>query len=85
MQLSVTFSDGRVEQVAPAPVDLVKFERKYEMAASAIEADPRVEYMMFLAWAGLTRTGKEARKFDDFLEDLAEIGEATDPPLPPPA
>lgn len=88
MQLRIQFADGHSEEVTPAPVDLVKFERKFNMAAAAIEDDPRVEYLMFLAWASLRRQGKVTDDFDAFLESLADIDSEDDsltPPPPPPA
>ena len=55
------------------------------MPAAAIEGNPRIEYMMFLAWSAVCRTGAEKRDFDAFLDDLAEIGTDDDshPPTPP--
>lgn len=85
MRLTVEFADGRNESVRVAPSDLVKFERKYDMPAADIEGNPRVEYMMFLAWAAMTRAKTETRDFDTFLDDLAEIGADDEghPPTPP--
>jgi len=90
MRLTVKFADGRTEEVAPAPVDLVRFERHYKMAAGKIEEDQRIEYVMYLAWCALSRTGRiNGADFDTFLEQLADIDDdeevqSTGPPLPPP-
>jgi hypothetical protein len=85
MKFHVTYADGRPPvDVTPTPGDLVRFERKYGMAAGRIETDPRIEYVMFLAWTALTRTGQETLEFDEFLDVVDSTQEDVDPPLPPP-
>ena len=75
MEIRIKYDDGTTAVVHPKPVDLVMFERKFSMAATKIDEDPRMDYILFLAWAALRRTGQESRSYDDFLADLADIDE----------
>lgn len=84
MQLLVTL-DGVEHSVTPKPGDLVRFERQYDMSASTLDDDTRLEYVFYIAWCALKRTGVFAGDFEEFL-DLADMGEEVaplEPPKPP--
>ena len=81
MQFKVSFDDGRTVEVTPTPGDLVRFERQYGFAVSKIDDDPRMEYVMFLSWTALKRTGEFADDFEAFLDHVALTEEAA--PVPP--
>ena len=81
--------DGVVHAIAPTAGDLVRLEREYGITAGSMdETTTSVEHVLFLAWAGLRRTGVVDRElsFDDFLDlaDVPEAGHTMDPPIPPP-
>jgi hypothetical protein len=86
MKLSVTYLDGRSEEVTLTPGDLIAFERKFDLSFAAVEKDPRMEHVVFLAWNGLRRTGRETRSFDEFIDDVGDFnsGGEGERPLPPP-
>ena len=55
--------------------DLVAFERRYDRSSAALD-DPkavRVEWIVFLAWNALNRTGALGVEFDEFLANVEEI------------
>lgn len=81
---SVTVTvDGSTLTATPTAGDLVKFERHFDMAAGQIEsAGGRVEHVMYIAWAALTRTGAYAGTFDQFV-DAADMEQDTAPNPPP--
>lgn len=85
MQLKVTYAGGRTETVDATPADLVRLERQYDIPASSLSAETtRIEHVMFLGWCALKRLGREDRDFEAFLDDIAEVGDQSVPPLPPP-
>lgn len=80
--LTVTI-DGVAHVATPTAGDLVKFERQYDMAAGAIEsAGGRVEHVLFIAWAALTRTGTYTGTFEQFV-DAADMDQDRQPDPPP--
>lgn len=85
MQFKVSFDDGRTLEITPTPGDLVRFERQYGFAVSKIEHDPRMEYVMYLSWVALKRTGEYTDDFEVFLDHIVQSEEAAVvPPATPP-
>lgn len=55
----------------PSTKTLVMLERKYQIGPSDLEANPRIEYMVFIAWAELKKLTTDVGPFDDaFLEEV---------------
>jgi len=69
--LTVTFADGTEKVVTPTPGDLVRFERQFDMGAEELGDSPRLEHIMFLAWAGLKRQGDFEGDFEAFLDGVS--------------
>jgi hypothetical protein len=81
MKLLITIN-GTTHEVVPKPGDLVRFERQYDVPASSMDDSTRVEYVFYIAWCAMKRTGDFTGDFEEFL-DLADT--ADDPtPLEPP-
>lgn len=76
--------DGRTVTVTARPIDVVAFERKFEMGiAKAFHADHmRVESAMWLLWHALSRDG-EVGDFNEWLETVEEFGEGEVAPSVP--
>ena len=54
--LKVEYVDGTVERALCTGVDSITFERTYDLGTDQV--GKRLEYVWFLAWAALTRTGE---------------------------
>lgn len=66
--------EGESEQVAEiGPADIVAFERKYDVPLAQFEQGARMEWMLFLAWAGLRRRKLTADEFDAWTERVEAI------------
>lgn len=86
-KLTVTYSDGRTEEVVVRPRTQIAFERHYNIAIAAA-FDPesstgmRLEHMYFMAY----HASKSAVEFDDWVDTVDGIDvevEGTVDPTPP--
>lgn len=74
MKLIVTYKGERHEFGKPGMKDLVMLERQFKVGAQALQDDPRMEYMLFLAYCALKRSGVVTGKYtDDFLDEVDEL------------
>ena len=80
MKLQITI-DGVSQEVTPKLGDLVRFERQYDVPASSLDDTARIEYVFYIAWLAMSRTGDYEGDFESFL-DVVEVGESV--PLEPP-
>ena len=74
----IEYQDGKEIEADIRPIDLINFERKFDVGFSVL-ADPneaRYEHAAYLAWLGAKRKG-ETNEFDDFLENVVGIKEYT--------
>tara|TARA_Y100001937_G_C7097876_1_gene321007 strand:+ start:565 stop:834 length:270 start_codon:yes stop_codon:yes gene_type:complete len=74
----IEYQDGKEIEADIRPIDLIKFERKFDVGFSVL-ADPneaRYEHAAYLAWLGAKRKG-ETNEFDNFLESVVNIKEYT--------
>ena len=74
----IEYQGGKEIEADIRPIDLIKFERKFDVGFSVL-ADPneaRYEHAAYLAWLGAKRKG-ETNEFDNFLENVVGIKEYT--------
>ena len=72
----IEYQDGKKIEADIRPVDLVGFERQFNVGFGVL-ADPkeaRYEHAAYLAWLGAKRKG-ETDNFDDFLNKVESIKE----------
>lgn len=87
MDFVVVYEDGRKLEATAKPKDVVAFERQYGTSMTAFadsSKPPPVEWMYYLAWSPLHRSGQEPRAFDDFLDVVESIDPVADPTAPAP-
>lgn len=74
MKLIVTYQGKKFELGKPHMLDLVMLERHFGVGANALQNDPKMEYLVFLAFAGLRRAGVVSGKYtDEFIAELDDI------------
>jgi hypothetical protein len=79
--VSVTYVDGSDADYVALPVDLVAFERQFNLPISVF-GDPkqqRIEHMLFLAYSVASRDGA-AGTFDEWAVTVAGIEPGTEEP-----
>ena len=55
MQFEVTYQDGRKVESTAMPKDFISFERQYGKSMGDFANNTPVEWVFYLAWAGLHR------------------------------
>lgn len=74
MKLVATYKGEKHEIGNPMLPDFVFLERQFGVSASTVTENPRMEYMVFLAYCALKRLGVVTHKYsDEFLYDLESI------------
>jgi hypothetical protein len=71
--LKVEYVDGTVERALCTGADSITFERTYDLGTDQV--GKRLEYVWFLAWAALTRTGKVTQTFEEWLPTVEGVGD----------
>jgi hypothetical protein len=71
--LKVEYVDGTVARALCTGADSITFERTYDLGMDQV--GKRLEYVWFLAWAALTRTGKVSRTFEEWLPTVEGVGD----------
>ena len=72
-KLKVTYADGREVEILASPRAQIETERHLR----GLGDGNRVEAGYYLAWASLFRAGKEPADFDAWLDQIAEVEEAS--------
>ena len=77
----VVMNDGTKLEVSIKPGDIVKFERKFDVAVSRLQEEQRYEWLLYLAWLGAKRNGvtDDYDTWIDQVDDL-DISGASDNP-----
>jgi hypothetical protein len=75
--LGVDYLDGSgAETVASVP-DFIEFERKYDkpgvQALTGQDGQPRIEWLLFLAWASLKRNGTTVADFEEWCGSVGGV------------
>ena len=74
--LKVEYVDGTIVRPLCTGADSITFERTYDLGTDQV--GKRLEYVWFLAWAALTRTGKVTRTFEEWLPTVEGVGDDED-------
>jgi len=72
----IEYQNGKKIEADIRPIDLVQFERQFDVGFSDL-ADPKeakYEHAAYLAWLGAKRKG-ETKDFDGFLAEVKTIKE----------
>ena len=80
INLLVTFEDNSTKDVTCNAADLVAFEDKFNISISALGAETKLSHLLFLAWHSEKRTKGTTKNFDEWLENVASIGDSDKDP-----
>lgn len=76
--LRIVFADGTTKDIVCSAVDLVAFEEKYNKSIAELE-NPRMGWLLWLAWHSENRRKETEDDFDTWLEKIESVGQTTDP------
>ena len=80
INLQITFSDGNVKDLTANAADLVAFEEKYDISAAQLGDNPKIGYLLYLAWHADKRTGGTEKEYSDWLSDVEQVGDSKKDP-----
>lgn len=76
INLHVEYSDGTGRDVTCNAADLVAFEDKFNTSIVKLGDDPRVGWLLYLAWHSEHRTGNTKDPYEKWLDSVESVGES---------
>jgi hypothetical protein len=78
LTLRIEFADGTYKDVLVSAPDMVAFEDKYDISIAKLD-DPKMGWLLFLAWHSEKRRKQTDKEFESWLELVDSIGATDDP------
>lgn len=80
LNLQLTYENGETRDITCNAADMVAFEDKYNVSVASLSTDPKMSYMLYLAWHSEKRTGGTKDNFEKWLDSVDMVGpSASDP------
>lgn len=73
INLRVEYTSGESKEVVCSAADLVKFEEKYNLSVTRLEAEMKLTHLLFLAYSSLSRQKQTTSSFDDWIQTVSTI------------
>jgi hypothetical protein len=80
INLHIQFEDGKSKEITANAADLVAFEDKFNISVAKLGDDPRMSYLLFLAWHSEKRTKGTEHDYETWLSSVASIGDGESDP-----
>lgn len=80
INLHIQFEDGTEKDITANAADLVAFEDKFNISVVSIGNEPRMSWLLYLAWHSESRTKSTKLDYEDWLSTVGEIGASDDDP-----
>ena len=74
INLHIQFEDGTDKEITANAADLVAFEDKFNVSVTSLGDSPRMSWLLYLAWHSEHRTKSSKKTYEEWLNDVAEIG-----------
>jgi hypothetical protein len=78
LTLRIEFADGTHKDVLVSAADMVAFEDKFNVSIARLD-EPRMGWLLFLAWHSEKRKKQTDKAFEEWLELVESIGATEDP------
>jgi hypothetical protein len=80
VNLHIQFENGKSKEITAGAADLVAFEDKFNISVAKLGDDPRMSYLLYLAWHSEHRTKSTELGYEEWLATVTGIGDGeTDP------
>lgn len=76
INLQIEYSDGTKRNVMCSAADLVAFEDKFNVSVVKLGEDPRMGYLLYLAWHSEKRTGNTTEDYEKWLDTVETVGDS---------
>ena len=80
INLHIQFEDGTSKDVVCNAADLVAFENEHNISVAKLGDEPRVGWLLYLAWHSEKRTGATKDDYEKWLTTVSNIGESDNDP-----
>lgn len=81
LTLRIEFADGTHKDVLVSAADMVAFEDRFNVSIAKLD-DPRMGWLLFLAWHSEKRRKQTSAEYEQWLELVDSIGTTEDPKVP---
>lgn len=78
LTLRIEFADGTSKDVLVSAADMVAFEDKFNVSIAKLD-DPRIGWLLFLAWHSEKRRKQTTLEYEAWLELVDSVGATEDP------
>jgi hypothetical protein len=78
LTLRIEFADGTHKDVLVSAADMVAFEDKFNVSIAKLD-DPRIGWLLFLAWHSEKRKKQTESNYEEWLELVDSMGTPEDP------
>lgn len=78
LTLRIEFQDATNKDITVSAADMVAFEDKFNVSIAKLD-DPRMGWLLFLAWHSEKRTKQTEKPYEEWLDLVDSIGETSDP------
>ena len=80
INLRVDYTNGESKEIVCSARDLVAFEEKYSRSVAKLETEFKLTDLLFLAWHSENRRKETKKSFDEWLDDVEQIGVSDNDP-----
>lgn len=78
LTLRIEFTDGTSKDIQVSAADMVAFEEKFNISVARLD-DPRIGWLLFLAWHSEKRRKLTELDFEPWLDLVETVGATEDP------
>jgi hypothetical protein len=73
INLQIKFADGTEKTIVANAADFIAFENKFDRSIATLQNDPRLTYLLFLAWNAEKRKKVTDLEFDAWVESVEGV------------
>jgi hypothetical protein len=73
-------NNGETKDIVCNAADMVAFEEKFNVSIASLTNEPKMSYMLYLAWHSEKRTGGTKDSFEKWLETVEMVGASESDP-----
>ena len=73
-------NNGEAKDIVCNAADMVAFEEKFNVSIASLTKEPKMSYMLYLAWHSEKRTGGTKDSFEKWLETVEMVGASESDP-----
>ena len=80
INLQLTYDNSEAKEIVCNAADMVAFEDKFNVSIASLTNEPKMSYMLYLAWHSEKRSGGTKDSFEKWLETVDMVGASNSDP-----